>query len=226
MNDYVEEYRNSKQGRKKFLMEYDTHHMERTENWPSDIIHSFFRLGEWVLSTFHYMLSEKIIIMQMVFWFAFPGGNNICGDVTQSFPNRWKFLSGSSGAGTGMKKQVWFGYQYAININHGSGTGPWPRKTLPGNTCITGEVIHRHQVLNMYLLQHQNSEFFIIFNIWWASNQSILSLMLASNTYTWLGHFIYPFGSSIEEKIPVLLGQIQVPILALDSSMIHIPKIC
>ena len=46
MNDYVEEYRNSKQGRKKFLMEYDTHHMERTENWPSDIIHSFFRLGE------------------------------------------------------------------------------------------------------------------------------------------------------------------------------------
>ena len=46
MSDYVEEYRNSKQGRKKFLMEYDTHHMERTENWPSDIIHSFFRLGE------------------------------------------------------------------------------------------------------------------------------------------------------------------------------------
>ena len=43
---------------------------------------------------------------------------------------------------------------------------------------------------------------------------------------TCIGHFIYPFGSGIEDKIPVRLGQIQVPILALDSSMIHIPKIC
>ena len=66
MNDYVEEYRNSKQGRKKFLMEYDTHHMERTENWPSDIIHSFFRLGEWVQSTFYYALIVKMIVMQNI----------------------------------------------------------------------------------------------------------------------------------------------------------------
>ena len=128
-------------------------------------------------------------------------------------------------------EQVWknkfgSGIRYGINFNYGLGTGPCPRKTPLENTCITGEVIHRHKVLNMYLLQHQNSEFFIIFNIWWASNQSILFLRLASNTYTWLGPFIYPFGSGIEEKIPILLGQIQVPILALDSSMIHIPKIC
>lgn len=48
MSDYVEEYRGSKQGRKKFLMDFDAHHVERTENWPSDIIHAYFRLGRSV----------------------------------------------------------------------------------------------------------------------------------------------------------------------------------
>ena len=44
--------------------------------------------------------------------------------------------------GTGMKNKGGSGIGYQLNFNYGSGTGP--RKTLPENTCITGEVIHRH----------------------------------------------------------------------------------
>ena len=47
------------------------------------------------------------------------------------------------------------------------------------------------------------------FSIWWASNQEILSARLACTTADLIP---YPFGSSIEEQIPVLPGYIQVPV--------------
>ena len=56
------------------------------------------------------------------------------------------------------------------------------------------------------------TEFFSIFIMWRASNQSILSLRLASTTADLIP---YPFGSGIEEQIPVLPGRSQVPVPAL-----------
>ena len=51
--------------------------------------------------------------------------------------------------GSGMKYQVLVGYQVPvfkkIQVPVESGLGP--RKTLPENTCITSEVIHRHKGL-------------------------------------------------------------------------------
>ena len=56
------------------------------------------------------------------------------------------------------------------------------------------------------------TEFFSIFIMWRVSNQSILSLRLASTTADLIPK---PFRSGIEEHIPVLLGRIQVPVPAL-----------
>ena len=56
------------------------------------------------------------------------------------------------------------------------------------------------------------TEFFSIFIIWRASNQSIMSLRLASTTADLIP---YPFESGIEEQIPVLPGGIQIPVPAL-----------
>ena len=51
-----------------------------------------------------------------------------------------------------------------------------------------------------------------------ASNQSILSLRLASTTADLIP---YPFGSGIEEQIPVLPGWIQVPSPLSDKTFFH-----
>ncbi|XP_067932929.1 F-box only protein 47-like [Watersipora subatra] len=47
----VEDYRGTVYGRKKFLLNVDVHSMERTENWPSDAIHAYFRLGIYMKRT-------------------------------------------------------------------------------------------------------------------------------------------------------------------------------
>ena len=116
---------------------------------------------------------------------------------TMDYPNR---------AGTGMKKQVRVGYQ--INFKFGSGTGP--HKTLPENTSITGEVIHRHKSFEYASTTtfSMATELFSIFMIWRASNHSVLSLRLAGTTVV-----LYP----IEEQIPVLPGRIQVPVPSIHS---------
>ena len=50
------------------------------------------------------------------------------------------------------------------------------------------------------------TELLSILSIWWqASNQSLLSLRLASTTADLIP---YPFGSGIEEQIPILTGRI------------------
>jgi len=43
--EFIEEYRFTKRGKQKFLLDLDVHSIERTEGWPTDTIHSFFRLG-------------------------------------------------------------------------------------------------------------------------------------------------------------------------------------
>ena len=49
--------------------------------------------------------------------------------------------------GTGMKNQIPVGYRVFKNNQARIESGSSPRKTLPENTCITSEVIHRHQGL-------------------------------------------------------------------------------
>ena len=92
------------------------------------------------------------------------------------------------------------GYLKKIQVLVESGSGA--RKTLPENNCITSEVIHRHEGLEYVSTTAPNfsmaTEFFSIFFMWRASNQSA-----------------FPFGSGIEEQIPVLAGRIQVPVPAL-----------
>ena len=56
------------------------------------------------------------------------------------------------------------------------------------------------------------TEFFTILIMRRVSNQSILSLRLASTT---ADPKPYPFGSGIEEQISILPGRIQVPVPAL-----------
>lgn len=46
MCQHIEDYRTTKAGRRKFLLETDVHSLERTKTWPADIIHAFFRLGK------------------------------------------------------------------------------------------------------------------------------------------------------------------------------------
>ena len=105
-----------------------------------------------------------------------------------------------SRGGTGMKNQVLVGYwvfkKLQVRVESGS------RKTLPENNCITSEVIHRHEGLEYVSTTTPNfsmaTEFFSIFIMWRGSNQSP-----------------FPFGSGIEEQIPVLAGRIQIPVPAL-----------
>ena len=47
-----------------------------------------------------------------------------------------------SRGGTGMKNQVLVGYRVFKKIQVRVESGSGPRKTLPENACITGEVIH------------------------------------------------------------------------------------
>ena len=49
--------------------------------------------------------------------------------------------------GTGMKNQVMVGFRVFKKIQVRVESGSGPRKTLPTNTCITSEVIHRHKGL-------------------------------------------------------------------------------
>ena len=46
-----------------------------------------------------------------------------------------------------MKNQVLVGYRVVINFQGRVESGSNPRKTLPENTCINSEVVHRHQGL-------------------------------------------------------------------------------
>ena len=48
-----------------------------------------------------------------------------------------------SRGGTGMKNQVLVGYRVFKKIQVRVESGSGPRKTLPENTCVTSEVIHR-----------------------------------------------------------------------------------
>ena len=62
--------------------------------------------------------------------------------------------------------------------------GQAPCKTLPENTCITGKVIHSRKVSNCVSCNikfSQAMECFSILSIWWASNQSILSLRMSNH---------------------------------------------
>ena len=61
--------------------------------------------------------------------------------------------------GMGMKVHIWVGYRVSnkFQVRVGSGTGP--RKTLPENTCITGEVIHRHNSFEIRV--NYNIKFFM-----------------------------------------------------------------
>ena len=69
---------------------------------------------------------------------------------------------------TGMKNEVLVGYQVIKQIQVRVESGLGPRKTLPGNTCTTSEVIHRHKCLECVYDNTKFSmatEFFSIFNI-------------------------------------------------------------
>ena len=61
------------------------------------------------------------------------------------------------------------------------------------------QIFHGHRIFSIFFMCR-------------ASNQSILSLRLASTTADLIP---YPFGSGIEEQIPVLPSRIQVPVPAL-----------
>ena len=52
----IEQYRKeTRDGQRKFLLDFDVHSLERFGNWPSDAIHSYFRLGS--------LLSPLMMIM-------------------------------------------------------------------------------------------------------------------------------------------------------------------
>mgnify|MGYP001799900945 CR=1 FL=1 len=92
-----------------------------------------------------------------------------------------------------------------VRVESGSG----PSKTLPENTCITSEVIHRHKGLEYVSTSTPNfpwpQNFLAFLSINQLSiNQSILSLRLASTTAALIP---YPFRSGIAAQIPVLPGQ-------------------
>ena len=105
-------------------------------------------------------------------------------------------------------ERIWkykFGSGIGSPINFKYGTGPL--KTLPESTCITGEAVHRHKsfkYVNYNIKFAMATEFFSIFSIWRASNQSILSLRVAST-----------FRVGNEEQIPALPGRIHVPVPSL-----------
>ena len=128
-----------------------------------------------------------------------------------------------SRGGKGTKIQIQVRFLVSNKLRIESGTGP--RKNVTENTCITGEVIRRHKSFQYVSTTISNlprpEKFFSLFSIWRDSKQSILSLRLASATADLIP---YPFGSGIEEKIPVLPGQIQIPVpsLACRTPLSHI----
>ena len=117
--------------------------------------------------------------------------------------------------GTGMKIQIQAGYWVTNKFQVQVGSGTSPHKTLPRATCITCEVIHWHKSFEYVSITASNfSESFCIPSLWRDSNQSILSMRLASTTTDLIP---YPFLSGVEEQIPVLPGGIQAPV----SSLVH-----
>ena len=102
----------------------------------------------------------------------------------------------------GMKNQAAVGYRVFKKIQV---------QTLPENTCITSKLIHRHKGLEYVSTTTPNflwlQNFSAFFSCLSVSNQSMLSLRLASTTADLIP---YPFGSGIEEQIPFLPGRIQV----------------
>ena len=65
----------------------------------------------------------------------------------QSVAPPWNIPYFCCRGGTGMKNQELVGYRVFIKNQVRVESGSGPRKTLPGNTCITSEVIHRHKGL-------------------------------------------------------------------------------
>ena len=78
------------------------------------------------------------------------------------------------------------------------------RKTVPEeNTCITGKVIYRHKWFEYLNIRFSMAtEFFSIFITWRASNQSILSLKLASTKADLIP---FPFGSVLNGSPHIFL---------------------
>ena len=111
--------------------------------------------------------------------------------------------------GTGMKNQVLIGYRV---FKYGSSRVRVHVKLFQKTLASLAKWSIDTTVWNMCLWQRQifdGHRVFSIFIMWQASTQSILSLRLASTTADLIP---YPFGSGIEEQIPVLPGRIQVPV--------------
>ena len=66
-----------------------------------------------------------------------------CEDNFEWFPNKFIIMNG--GGGAGMKNQVLVGYRVFKKNQVWVESSSGPRKTLPEDTCITSEVIHRHK---------------------------------------------------------------------------------
>ena len=94
-----------------------------------------------------------------------------------------------------------YGYQNKFQVRVGSDTGQC--KTPPENTCIPGEVIHRHYGLEMCLQERINflmaTESFSIFIVWreFQINQFCLWGWQVPQLTIWL----IRFGSGVEELI-------------------------
>ena len=133
----------------------------------------------------------------------------------QRYPIQWKFreeFNTTVGVGNLWKNKGGSGIGYQLNFNCGS------RRVLVHviqYQKTLASLAKRHNGVEYVLLQHQIFDghrlptFFIICR---ASNQSIWSLRLANTTADLIP---YPFGSGIEEQIPVLPSRIQVPVPAL-----------
>ena len=118
---------------------------------------------------------------------------------------------------TGMKNRVLVGYWIFKKIQDRSSRGrvhvTFCEKTL---ASLAKWSIDK-KVWNICVYDNAKSsmatEFFSIFINLQVSNQSILSLILASTTADLIPN---PFGSGIEEQTPVLAGRIQIPTPALS----------
>ena len=87
-------------------------------------------------------------------------------------------------------------------------------------------MVDRHKcfvVCNCNIKFSMATEFFSIFSIWRASDQSMLSLKLASTT---ADQTAYPFRSGFEVQITILPGRLQVPVLSLHAKYIYIYNNC
>ena len=129
-------------------------------------------------------------------------------DITYNYMTRW--------AGMGLKNKGGLGIGYQLNFNHGWGRVQVHVKHYQKTFASPAKWSIDPKVSNMCYYNIKFSmatDFFGIFIICQASNQSIMSLRLSSTTV-----YLIPY-PGIEEQIPVLPSQIQVPVPAL---MMHL----